>query len=46
MDMGIVKGISIKVVKIAPLGDPIEVSVLDYGLSFRQADAALIEIVE
>ena len=46
MDMGIIKGVSIEVVKVAPLGDPIEVSVRNYALSFRQADAALIEIVE
>lgn len=46
MDMGIIKGATIKVVKVAPLGDPIEVTVRNYALSFRQADAALIEIVE
>ncbi len=46
MDMGIIKGAIINVVKVAPLGDPIEVSVKNYQLSFRQADAELIEIEE
>ena len=46
MDMGIIKGVSIQVVKVAPLGDPIEVSVRNYQLSFRSADAGMIEVEE
>lgn len=46
MDMGIIKGVSIQVVKVAPLGDPIEVSVRNYQLSFRAADAGMIEVEE
>ncbi len=46
MDMGIIKGVSIQVVKVAPLGDPIEVSVRNYLLSFRSADAGMIEVEE
>lgn len=45
MDMGITKGTEIKLEKLAPLGDPIEVKVRDYQLSIRKSDAALIEIV-
>lgn len=44
MDMGITKGVNIRVVKVAPLGDPIEINVRNYELSIRKADAALIEI--
>ncbi len=44
MDMGITKGVSIYVRKVAPLGDPIEVTVRDYELSLRKADAELIEV--
>ena len=44
MDMGITKGTSVKIRKVAPLGDPIEVTVRGYELSLRKADAALIEI--
>ncbi len=44
MDMGIIKGVAIKVVKVAPLGDPIEVSVRNYDLSFRAVDAEMIEV--
>lgn len=44
MDMGITKGVSIYVRKVAPLGDPIEVTVRDYELSLRKADAQLIEV--
>lgn len=44
MDMGITKGASITVRKIAPLGDPIEVTVRGYELSLRKEDAALIEV--
>ena len=44
MDMGITKGVSIYVRKVAPLGDPIEVTVRGYELSLRQADAEMIEV--
>ena len=44
MDMGITKGVEIYVRKVAPLGDPIEVTVRNYELSIRKADAELIEV--
>lgn len=44
MDMGITKGVSIFVRKVAPLGDPLEVTVRDYELSLRKADAEMIEV--
>ena len=44
MDMGITKGVSVYVRKVAPLGDPVEVTVRDYELSLRKADAAMIEV--
>ena len=44
MDMGITKGTEIYVRKVAPLGDPIEVTVRGYELSLRKADADIIEI--
>jgi fe2+ transport system protein A len=44
MDMGITKGVSVHVRKVAPLGDPIEVTVRGYELSLRKADADMIEI--
>ena len=44
MDMGITKGVQIYVRKVAPLGDPIEVTVRDYELSLRKADAEMIEV--
>ncbi len=44
MDMGITKGVDIYVRKVAPLGDPIEVTVRGYELSLRKADAELIEV--
>lgn len=44
MDMGITKGVEIYVRKVAPLGDPIEVTVRGYELSIRKADAELIEV--
>ena len=44
MDMGITKGVRITVRKVAPLGDPIEVTVRGYELSLRKADADLIEV--
>ena len=45
MDMGFTKGVQIYVRKVAPLGDPIEVTVRDYELSLRKADAEMIETV-
>ena len=44
MDMGITKGVEIYVRKLAPLGDPIEISLRGYELSLRKADAEMIEI--
>ena len=44
MDMGITKGVEILVRKVAPLGDPVEVSVRGYELSLRKADAEMIEV--
>ncbi len=44
MDMGITKGVKIKVVKVAPLGDPIELNVRGYELSIRNSDALNIEV--
>lgn len=44
MDMGITKGTSVTVRKVAPLGDPMELTVRGYELSIRKADAALIEV--
>ncbi len=44
MDMGITKGIEVKVQKVAPLGDPIEITVRGYELSLRKEDAANIEV--
>ena len=46
MDMGITKGVVIKVNKLAPLGDPMELTVRGYELSLRKADAELIEVEE
>lgn len=45
MDMGITKGTAIKVQKVAPLGDPMELTVRGYELSVRKADAEMIELV-
>lgn len=45
MDMGITKGIEVTLQKVAPLGDPMELTVRGYELSIRKADAELIEIV-
>ena len=45
MDMGITKGVEIIIQKVAPLGDPIEVTVRNYELSIRKADADLIEVI-
>ena len=44
MDMGITRGISVHIRKVAPLGDPIEITVRGYELSIRKADAEMIEI--
>ena len=44
MDMGITKGVEIYVRKVAPLGDPVEVTVRGYELSLRKADAEIIEV--
>ena len=44
MDMGITRGIEVYVRKVAPLGDPVEVTVRGYELSIRKADAEMIEI--
>ena len=46
MDMGITKGVEIYVRKVAPLGDPIEVTVRGYELSIRKADAQMIEVAQ
>ena len=45
MDMGITKGTEIYVRKVAPLGDPVEVTVRNYELSVRKADCEMIEII-
>lgn len=44
MDMGITKGVEVYIRKVAPLGDPIEITVRGYELSLRKADAELIEV--
>lgn len=44
MDMGITKGVEIEVRRVAPLGDPIELTVRRYQLSIRKADAQMIEV--
>lgn len=44
MDMGITKGIDVYVRKVAPLGDPVEITVRGYELSIRKADAEMIEV--
>ena len=44
MDLGITKGVSVYVRKVAPLGDPVEVTVRGYELSLRKADAEMIEV--
>lgn len=44
MDMGITKGVQIYVRKVAPLGDPVEVTVRGYELSLRKADAEMIQV--
>ncbi len=44
MDMGITKGVEIYIRKVAPLGDPVEITVRGYELSIRKADAEIIEV--
>ncbi|MBQ1771136.1 MAG: ferrous iron transport protein A [Clostridia bacterium] len=44
MDMGITKGIDIYVRKVAPLGDPVEITIRGYELSLRKADAEMVEV--
>lgn len=44
MDMGITKGTQVHIRKVAPLGDPVEVTVRDYELSLRKADAEMVEV--
>ncbi len=44
MDMGLTKGTEIYVRKVAPLGDPVEITVRDYELSIRKADAEMVEV--
>lgn len=45
LDLGITKGSDIHIKKVAPLGDPIEITVRNYDLSIRKADAELVEIL-
>jgi ferrous iron transport protein A len=45
MDMGLTKGVKVTVRKVAPLGDPIEVTVRGYELSIRKADAEMVEVL-
>ena len=44
MDMGVTKGVQVTLRKVAPLGDPMEITLRGYELSIRKADAAMIEI--
>lgn len=44
MDMGLTKGVTVRVCKLAPLGDPMELTVRGYELSLRKADAEMIEV--
>ena len=44
MDMGITKGVEIYIRKVAPLGDPVEITVRGYELSVRKADAEMVEV--
>ncbi|WP_028510949.1 ferrous iron transport protein A [Ruminococcus sp. NK3A76] len=45
MDMGLTKGTAVSIRKVAPLGDPIEITVRGYELSIRKADAEMVEIL-
>ncbi len=44
MDMGLTKGVEVHIRKVAPLGDPVEVTLRGYELSLRKADAEMIEV--
>ena len=44
MDMGVTKGVQVHVRKVAPLGDPVEITVRGYELSIRKGDAEMIEV--
>ena len=44
MDMGLTKGTEVYILKVAPLGDPVEITIRGYELSIRKADAELIEV--
>lgn len=44
MDLGLIKGTPFKVVRVAPLGDPIEITVRGYELSIRKEEAAIVEV--
>ena len=44
MDMGVTKGVQVYVRKVAPLGDPVEITVRGYELSIRKGDADMIEV--
>ena len=44
MDMGITKGVDIYIRKVAPLGDPVEITVRGYELSLRKSDAEMVEV--
>lgn len=44
MDMGLTKGVDIYIRKVAPLGDPVEITVRGYELSLRKADAEMVEV--
>lgn len=46
MDMGVTRGTAVKILKIAPLGDPIEVEIRGYNLTIRKEDAKKIEVKE
>lgn len=46
MDMGLVKGTEVYIRKVAPLGDPVEITVRGYELSVRKADASCVDVVE
>ena len=46
MDMGLTKGVAVHLRKVAPLGDPMELSVRNYELSIRKADAEMVEVEE
>ena len=45
MDMGITKGVKVRIQKVAPFGDPIEINVRGYALMLRKEDANMIEVV-